>query len=131
MFHDPRSAYEAARKASTSSRELEAQALFRAARQLEACRQQWEGDDLERRLEAALRYNQRLWTFFQAELGNPEHDMPREMRANLLRIIAFIDRRTLEVLADPAPAKLQALIDINRHVAAGLATPAPAPEGPR
>lgn len=127
MFPDPVSAYDAARKASTSSRDLEAQALFKAARQLEDCRDQWHAPELDRRLSEALRYNQRLWTFFQAELSRTDHPLPSELRANLLRISAFIDRRTLEILAEPAPGKLQSLIDINRHVAAGLSAPGTEP----
>ena len=41
-------------------------------------------------------------------------------RLNLLQLSRFVDKRTFELLADPDAAKLQALIDINRNVAAGL-----------
>lgn len=121
MYGNVRQAYETGAKATESSRELEAAALFKAARLLEGCRQSWESSDSASRLAEALRYNQRLWTFFQSELANPEHGLPAEIRANLLRISTFIDRRTFELMAHPEAAKLQALIDINRHVASGLA----------
>lgn len=124
MSRSARSAYEATSKAAASSRDLEAGALFKAARQLEAVRSSWDAADRELRLEEALRYNQRLWTFFQSELSVPEHPLPRELRANLLRLSTFVDRRTFELLRSPSAAGLDALIAINREIAAGLsATP--------
>ena len=115
-------AYEAAGRAATSNRELEAAALFKAARMLEAVRQEWESPDRKEKLHDALRYNQRLWTFFQSELSVPDHEMLTELRVNLLRLSGFVDRRTFEVMAakEPEPDQLQVLIDINRNIAAGL-----------
>jgi flagellar protein FlaF len=121
MYANVRNAYETVSRATESSRELESAALFKAARQLDACRQAWEAGDRSRKLEEALQHNLRLWTFFQTELADPQHGLPVELRLNLLRISNFIDRRTFEIMANPDPAKLQALIDINRHVASGLA----------
>jgi hypothetical protein len=34
----------------------------------------------------------------------------------------FVDRRTFELMTAPDTGRLQALIDINRHIAAGLAS---------
>ena len=115
-------AYEAAGKAASSNRELEAAALFKAARKLEAVRSDWDSPDRNESLQDALRYNQRLWTFFQAELSVPDHEMLTEVRVNLLRLSGFVDRRTFEILAaqEPVPDQLQVLIDINRNIAAGL-----------
>jgi flagellar protein FlaF len=120
MFGSARQAYDTASRASVSSRELEARALFKAARQLEECANAWEAPDLAIRLDHALRFNQRLWTIFQSELLGTEHPMPAELRVNLLRISAFVDRRTFEVMAEPHPDKLRSLIDLNRQIAAGL-----------
>lgn len=115
-------AYEAAGKAASSNRELEAAALFKAARKLEAVRRAWDSPDRKEKLTEALRYNQRLWTFFQSELSVPDHEMLTELRVNLLRLSGFVDRRTFEIMAarKPDPDQLQVLIDINRNIAAGL-----------
>ncbi len=123
MFNNPRDAYDAGRKATSSSRELEAAALFKAARLLEACQQGWDRPDAAARLDAALGFNQRLWTLFQCELEAPDHPLAPPIRANLLRLSAFVDRRTWEIRADPAPEKLQALVDVNRAIGSGLAVP--------
>lgn len=123
MRHDPRHAYEAGAKTAVTNRELEATALFKAARKLEDCLQHWDGPDHANRLDEALRYNLRLWTLFQCELSQPGHDMVPELRRDLLRLSGFVDKRTFEIMAEPEPTKLQALIDINRNIAMGLSHP--------
>lgn len=125
MWNDALKSYDAAAKTTASSRELEAAALFKAARLLESCRQEWDAPDRDSRLQEALRHNQRLWSFFQGELSNPDHPMAPDVRVNLLRLSAFVDRRTFELLSHPEPDKLQALIEINRSIASGLATRRP------
>jgi flagellar protein FlaF len=124
MFSSPLQAYESGRRTSLSSRELEAAALFKAARLLEDCQQGWERAGALVRLDAALRHNQRLWTVFQSELQAPDHPLAPETRVNLLRLIGFVDRRTLEIRIEPSPDKLQALIELNRSIGAGLAAAA-------
>ncbi len=120
MFTSARDAYEQGAKTAITSRQLEAAALLKCARMLEDCRQTWNEPNHAARLEDALRHNTRLWTFFQTELARQDHEMPADLRVNLLRLSRFVDRRTLEILADPRQEKLQALIDVNRNIAAGL-----------
>ncbi len=120
MFSNARKSYEQGAKATASSRELEAAALFKAARLLDECKQEWDAADRPTRLTEALRYNQRLWTLFQSELSRPDHGLPKPLRANLLQLSAFVDRRTFELMAEPEKERLQVLVDINRSIAAGL-----------
>lgn len=120
MFNNPAEAYDRAAKVTASNRELEAAALFKAARILEACRFGWNAPDRDQRLEHALRNNQRLWTLFQSELIESNQGLSGDLRLNVLKLSAFVDQRTFEIMAAPNPDKLQALIQINRHVAAGL-----------
>ena len=82
-------------------------------------------------LENALRYNQRLWTFFQGEIAADDCALPRELRRNLLLLSAFIDRRTFEVIAAPSPEALQALIEINRQVMSALIPARPETRSPQ
>jgi len=128
MFASARRAYESGTRAAPSGRELEAAALFKAARQLEACQRAWDEPGRAQRLAEALRYNQRLWTFFQTELASNDSPLPVELRQNLLRLSAFVDRRTFELMARPDASGLQALVEIDRNIASGLATPSQAPE---
>ena len=123
MFASARHSYATGTKAAPSGRELEAAALFKSARQLDACRRDWDAPGNAQRLEDALRFNQQLWTFFQGELGADDCALPLELRRSLLQLSAFIDRRTFEVMAAPSPQGLQALIEIDRNIAAGLSVP--------
>lgn len=118
-------AYANVDKITASGRQLEASALFRAARALQLAQDHWGKEGAQSRLDEALKLNQRLWTFFQAELGADDNPLPFELKVHLLKLIEFIDKRTFDVMAFPAPDKVTILININRNVAAGLsATPA-------
>jgi flagellar protein FlaF len=68
----------------------------------------------------AVRVNWRLWTIIQAEQADPDCATPKGIREGLLNLANFIDKRSIELLASPDPAKLQPLININRNIAAGL-----------
>ena len=129
MFANARQSYDAATKTSVSGRELEARALYKAARQLEDCIRDWDTPGRAERLDLAIRFNQRLWSLFQTELAQPEHPLPLELRVNLLRLSQFIDKRSFEVMGRPDPSRLKALIDLNRQVAEGLRV-TPTPETP-
>ena len=75
---------------------------------------------------AAVRLNWRMWTIFQAELLDPECDVPMDIRGNLLSLANFIDKHTVAFIADPQPRMLEILISINRDLSAGLyASPPP------
>ena len=120
MYRNAEQAYEQSGKVTGSGRDLEAAALFRAARMLEACIKEWDSGGRGQRLSEALHANMRLWTFFQVQLTRPDCGLPTELRQELLRLSAFVDRRTFELMAHPAADRLQVLIDINRQVAQGL-----------
>lgn len=120
MYANKLNPYEQESRRGLEGPELEAEVLTSAARQLAEVRSDWEAEDREARLFAALRRNQRIWTFFQGELTNPEHPMPVQLRQNLLNLSRFVDKRTFELMADPAPEKINVLIEINKNIAAGL-----------
>lgn len=104
----------------TTGRELEASVLNKAATILEEVQGKWQGDESHGQLDDALRYNQRLWSLFHAEMVEGEDRLPVEVRQNILSLSAFVDKRTFEIMAYPAPEKLDILIKINRNLAEGL-----------
>ncbi|NCS65965.1 MAG: flagellar biosynthesis regulator FlhF [Hydrogenophilales bacterium CG03_land_8_20_14_0_80_62_28] len=120
MPNNPIEAYHSVEKEALTGRALEAAILSRAAVRLRAVRDQWDSPERDPLLEDALRYNQRIWTLLQVELSNPENPLPKEIKENLLTLSAFIDKRTFETMAYPAADKLDALININHNIAAGL-----------
>ena len=117
MSREATASYNQPTKRGGSPRETEGRALLEAARRLAAVQEKPEDRDafLEN-----VRLNWRLWTIFQAELTSPDSQMPLEIRQNMLNLCNFVDKRTVEILADPKPEQLNVLININRNIAAGL-----------
>jgi flagellar protein FlaF len=113
-------AYENVAKATISGREIEAAVLTKAAVKLKECRDNWDAPDRDNRLEEALKYNQRIWSIFQSELSRDNHELPKKLRLDILRLAAFIDRRIFDTMAFPSSQKLKIVIDINNSLAAGL-----------
>jgi flagellar biosynthesis activator protein FlaF len=105
-----------------TGRELEAHILSKAALKLKDCQQKWSTPDHAKLLEESIKYNQKVWSFFQSELAQPENPLPRQLREDILNLSLFIDKRLFDVLAFPKPEKLDIVIDINLNLAAGLRT---------
>jgi len=120
MRSNPKDAYQTASKQCMQGREVEASVLSQAAQRLKECQKQLEKQGASDALIQALKFNQHLWTIFQVELAENDHPMPKDLRMSLLRLSQFVDRRTFDVMADPAAEKLSILIDINRNIASGL-----------
>jgi flagellar biosynthesis activator protein FlaF len=105
-----------------SGRELEASVLTKAGLMLKACQENWDAPDREARLLDAIKYNQRIWSFFQAELSEPTNPLPKKLREDILNLSLFLDKTLFDVMAFPDPKKLSVVIDINFNIAAGLRT---------
>ena len=120
MQTQPLRAYEQVEKATQSGREIEAAVLTKAAIKLKECQDNWDAPDRDTKLDVALKFNQRIWSIFQSELSRENHELPKKLRLDILRLAAFIDRRIFETMASPSPEKLKIVIDINNNLAAGL-----------
>lgn len=120
MHSNPLQAYQAVEKRTLSGRETEARILTQAALMLKECQRDWDAQDSKAKLDEALRFNQRIWSIFQAELVKEDNPLPNKLRVDLLRLSGFVDKRIFEVLARPTPEKLFIIIDINYNIAAGL-----------
>lgn len=113
-------AYRTAQNFNMSGRGIEAAALTRCALMLQDCRKNWDAVGRQEKLTEALRSNQVIWSVLQSELARDDNPLPLEIRRNLLTLSVFIDKRIIQIMAHPAPEKLQVLIDINLNLAAGL-----------
>lgn len=120
MSKSPYNIYQSVQKEGMSQRELEASILTKAGLMLKACQDNWQAPDLDARLEEAIKYNQKVWSFFQSELSMPDNPLPKELREDILSLSLFLDKRLFEVLACPDPHKLTIAININLNLAAGL-----------
>lgn len=118
--NSPLKAYEAVVKTTLEGKSLEAHVLNRAAQLLIECKDLWNEPGHQERLDQALGFNQKLWTFFQIELSNPEHPLPKKIREDLLSLSIFIDKRIYEIMTEPDSDKLAVMVNINRNIASGL-----------
>jgi len=112
--------YQKVENATMSGREVEAAVLTKAALKLKKCQNNWDADDREIELDAALKFNQRIWTIFQGELIKEENPLPINFKRDILSLSAFVDKRIFETMAYPEPDKLTVMININNNLAAGL-----------
>jgi len=124
MNQSPINAYTSIQKEHLSGRELEASVLSRAGLMLKQVQENWDASDRERKLVDAVKFNQKVWSFFQAELSDPENPLPKKLREDILNLSIFIDKQLFDVLAYPDAEKLTIVIDINFNIAAGLRTKA-------
>jgi len=122
MSQNQLNAYTAVQKESLSGRELEASILVRAGLMLKSVKENWGASDRDSKLLEAVKFNQKVWSFFQAELSDPDNPLPKNLREDILNLSIFIDKRLFEVLAYPNPDKLTIIIDINFNIASGLRT---------
>ena len=111
-------AYNQTDKITKPPRQLEASLLLKSASQLQSLKDNWEPPRED--LSAALYYNRRLWTVFVSSVATAENKLPIEIKNNIASLGAFIFNHTLAVERNPAPEKLETLININKEIAAGL-----------
>ena len=121
-MYSPLQAYQTIDNSTMSGREIEARVLTDAAHKMRQCQQGWDSENRNVDLDTALRYNQKVWSVFQVELERDDNSLPLNVRQNLLRLIAFVDKRIFDTMAFPEPEKLTLMIQINENIAAGLRT---------
>jgi flagellar protein FlaF len=112
--------YQSVDKETMSGRETEARVLTQAALKLIDCQKNWDAPDHKARLDAALKYNQRIWSIFQVEMTKPDNPLPDQIKQNILLLSRFIDKRIFDIMAFPEKEKLNIITKINQNIAAGL-----------
>ena len=120
MYRDGLDAYKKVEQTTNPPRETEARVLTQGALKLKRCIDQWESLDRKTMLSEALRFNQKIWSIFQADLASTDSPLPSDLKLNLLRLGAFVDRQIFAVMVNPTPDKLVQIIDVNLGIAAGL-----------
>lgn len=117
------SAYSKVAQTTQSARELEAAILMKAALRLQSVRDNW--DEKRSELQEALAYNRKLWIILVTSATEADNPLPHLIKQNIANLGLFVFNRTIAVTDAPDPAKLSALVNINRELAAGLRGMAP------
>ena len=99
-------------------RDIEAQALLKAAGKLQEVVDRW--DDAATTVHEALTFNRKLWSILLSAAIDNDNPQPLDVRQRITNIGTFVMTRTMELQLEPQRDKLKPLIDINRNLAAGL-----------
>src|SRR3954464_11718295 len=98
-------AYARTSTTTASPREIEAQALLKAARQLQEVQTNWTGPD--KAMHNALLFNRRLWSIFMSAVETNDNPQPMEIRQNIANIGVFVMKHTVDMQLNPYPPKLK------------------------
>lgn len=111
-------AYAKTQSLALSQRELEARALLKAASKLQALKENW--DPSISVIEDPLSHNRKVWALFLSAATDPECTLPPDARKNIIGLARFVINQCMRILFQPDVTKLDTLIEINQHIAAGL-----------
>jgi len=117
MMINPADAYTTSQVATMSDRETEAFCLMRSALLLSDVQKSMENRAL---LEEVLEKNKILWVALTSKINDDDHPLPKDIKQNMANLALFIFKRTIDILVEPKAEKLDAIININRNIAAGL-----------
>ncbi len=119
--------YKKIQKETLEGRDVEVQVLRKAAIQYRQVLASASEAEKSRLLDAAVRYNLRVWDVFQADWEQPGCALEPKLRNDLLRLSIFVHKTSIEVLAYGDPEKIRTLVNINECLAEGLVTGSRAP----
>lgn len=111
-------AYARVANTTASPREIEAQALLKAANKLHAAMTNPEASYAQ--MSEALIYNRKLWSIFLSEAQRDENPQSLQVRQNIANISVFVLSQTAALQMSPQREHFKPLIEINRNIAAGL-----------
>jgi len=111
-------AYARVAQTTSSPREMEAQALLKAANKLQDVLTN--EDRTGERTNHALLFNRRLWSIFVSAALGDENPQALAIRQNIANIGIFVLTQTAALQINPQRDKFRSLIEINRNLAAGL-----------
>src|SRR3569623_3717016 len=111
-------AYARVAQTTSSPREIDAQALLKADRQLQDVMSTWDkaGTDVP----GALLFNRKLWSILLSAVTSDESPQTIEIRQNIANIGTIVITQPAEMQLAPKPELLKPLIEINCNLAAGL-----------
>ncbi len=112
-------AYKQTLRETDDPRAMERRVFAQITAELEAAEATERGPQRTRAVNDALGRNQKLWNYVLFDLADPKNQLPKALRARLISFALFVDRHTVEAMAERAP--LRPLIDLNRRIMLGLA----------
>src|SRR5262245_58829876 len=107
--------YKSTQKSTDDPRDLEYRLLAQVTGALIHAREH--ADIVRERVDAA-KWNRDVWAAFRQDLTHEHNKLPKDLRASLVSISLWIEKEAMRVMN--GSGDLDALIDINRNIMAGL-----------
>jgi len=111
-------AYARVANTTSSPRDIEAQALLKAANKLQAIVTNEHATSEQ--ISEALMFNRKLWAIFLSDVLRDENQQPLQVRQNIANLGIFVLSQTMALQISPQVEHIKPLIEINRNLAAGL-----------
>jgi len=111
-------AYQQVAKQTLAPRELESSLLSKSAASMQHLRDNW--DTESHGFAEIMLFNRKIWQVFLLSVTSEDNPLPRDIRENVANLGLFVMNQTREMSVAPNPRLLDALININRELAAGL-----------
>ena len=118
MQNKAAAAYQTVATQTVSPTDLEADLLTRSAQRLQRLHENWEDNYSD--LAGALKFTNDLWGILLGAVIRDDNPLPLQIRQNVANLGIFVLSRIVEIQLEPAPEKLETIININRELAAGL-----------
>ena len=115
MSYHGYTAYKTNQNKTESPRDIEYRLLAQVTHALINAR---ENPDLFGDRVKAILWNRDVWSALRVDLSDPENQLPKQLRASLISISLWIEKETRNLLDHKGD--LDAVIDINRNIMAGL-----------
>ncbi|MDD4616882.1 MAG: flagellar biosynthesis regulator FlaF [Alphaproteobacteria bacterium] len=114
----------------STSREIDAHALLVCASRLNDAKSLMQSGDSKSRenlkvWSEAIRKNQRIWTYFQVAVTDPQNPLPNDIKAIIFNLSRYVDKQSFSAMGKFIPNIADSLININRTLAAGLSKAPP------
>lgn len=116
-MHHGASAYAKVARVALPPREAEAAVLLKAAGRLQALGAEVGSGPA---LNEALVFNQKVWTVLASAASDPANPLPDEIRIGIGRLSVYVFRTIVDTMIDPTREKIESLVSLNNHIAAGL-----------
>lgn len=118
-------AYQKAQNSSLGFSDLERRVFMEAARRLDEAHKNYNPESKDHtEAREALRFNWRLWTLIQNDVGREENPLNDSLRLKLLELSAYVDQQTFKFTVNPNPEVLVIFRDILQNIAKSPEQPA-------
>lgn len=117
------SAYQQAQNSTQDPRDVEYRLLANVTHALKQASEN--PNDVKQRVDAVL-WNRDVWAAFRLDLMSDQNQLPDELRASLISISIWVQKESMEAME--GEGDIDALIDVNRNIMAGLKPEASANE---